>query len=108
MTPELQRFVNLPYKIHVVPDSGTYGEQQYFATVAELPGCESHGTTPEEAIRNVRDAMALYISSLLEDGLMPPEPDACGIGAVWSVHPQSHRPRVSADNDPPEPVTLAA
>ena len=74
MTAELQYHLDQPYQINVVPDRGTRGERLYFATVVELPGCESHGATPEEAMRNVRDAMALYLESMLEDGLVPPRP----------------------------------
>ena len=96
MTPELQYHLNQPYKIHVVPDRGTYGEQLYFATVAELPGCESHGATPDEAIRNVRDAMALYIESMLEDGLVPPQPEERRADAAFSAGSQGQRSHISS------------
>jgi predicted RNase H-like HicB family nuclease len=94
MIPDLQYYLNRPYTIHVVPDCGTYGEQLYFASVTELPGCESHGGTPEEAARNLRDAMCLYIGSMLEDGLVPPEPQEFGVSVVWSVHAQGQRPHI--------------
>lgn len=93
MTPELQHHMSQPYRIQVTPDRGTYGEQLYFATVVELPGCESHGATPEEAIRNVRDAMALYLESMLEDGIIPPLPESRGADG-WSVGPQGQRSHI--------------
>ncbi len=105
MIPDLQYYLNRPYNIHVVPDCGSDGEQLYFATVAELPGCESHGATPEEAARNVRDAMSLYLSSMLEDGLVPPEPQENGVNAVWTVLPQPRH--VAASRGLPDHASLA-
>ena len=37
----------------------------------ELPGCESHGTTPNEALDNLEDAKRLFIESMIEDGMEP-------------------------------------
>lgn len=39
------------------------------ATVPALPGCVSQGTTQAEALRNVKEAIALHVSSLAEDGV---------------------------------------
>jgi predicted RNase H-like HicB family nuclease len=38
-----------------------------------LPGCISQGATREEAIRNIKEAIDLYIDVLEEDGLPVPE-----------------------------------
>ncbi|MFZ2360535.1 MAG: type II toxin-antitoxin system HicB family antitoxin [Anaerolineae bacterium] len=38
-----------------------------------LPGCISQGITREEAIRNIKEAIDLYIDALQEDGLLVPE-----------------------------------
>jgi predicted RNase H-like HicB family nuclease len=67
-------YLRLPYTRHVAPDRGTHGEVLYLASVQQLPGCESHGATAAEALENLEDAVALYIQSLLEDGLEPPVP----------------------------------
>ena len=40
------------------------------ASVPVLPGCIGAGTTRDEAARNVRDAIALYLEELRTD---PPE-----------------------------------
>ncbi len=34
-----------------------------------LPGCISQGTTKEDVVRNVREAIQVYIEALEEDGL---------------------------------------
>lgn len=82
-------FLRLPYTLYVVPDEGTLGEALYLASVEELPGCQSHGPTPEEALANLREAMSLYVESLLEDGLEPPEPRQAGTSVTWRVLPQT-------------------
>jgi predicted RNase H-like HicB family nuclease len=42
------------------------------ATAPVLPGCVSQGRTKREAMRNIREAIELYIEVLLEDGLPVP------------------------------------
>lgn len=71
---DVQEYLRLPYSTRVVPDEVARGERLYFASVDELPGCNSQGNTPEEALENLRDAMDLYIRTLLEDGFEPPRP----------------------------------
>jgi predicted RNase H-like HicB family nuclease len=46
----------------------------WVARIAELDGCASYGNTPEEAIKNVRSALAAYIKTMLEEGAEIPEP----------------------------------
>ena len=49
------------------------GEDGYWvAECPSLPGCISQGTTKEEATRNIREAIALYIEALEDDGLPVP------------------------------------
>ena len=40
----------------------------YVANVPVLPGCVSQGDTREEALRNIREAMELYIEDCREAG----------------------------------------
>ncbi len=46
----------------------------FVAEVPELPGCMAHGKDPEEAARNIRDAIALWIESAEEFGREVPAP----------------------------------
>lgn len=41
-------------------------EEEYWVTVSELPGCYASGSTIEEAIANVKDAVTEHISGLKE------------------------------------------
>jgi predicted RNase H-like HicB family nuclease len=47
-------------------------ESGYVATVPTLPGCVSQGQTKREALKNIKEAMEVYIETLLEDGLPVP------------------------------------
>ncbi len=46
----------------------------YIAEVPELAGCIAHGTTDSEALRNVQDAIALWIDTANEFGDPIPKP----------------------------------
>ena len=49
------------------------GEDGYFvAECPSLPGCISQGQTREEAIANIKEAIAGYIAALKEDNLPIP------------------------------------
>lgn len=45
----------------------------FTVTVPALPGCITQGDTYDEALANVKEAIALYIESLEADGLPAPE-----------------------------------
>lgn len=67
-------YLRLPYTRRVRPDEGTRGESLFLAWVDELPGCQSHGATADQALEWLEDAMSMYIGSLLQDDLEPPVP----------------------------------
>lgn len=49
------------------------GEDGYWvAECPSLPGCISQGTTREEAIKNIKEAIDGYILALKDDGLPVP------------------------------------
>jgi predicted RNase H-like HicB family nuclease len=48
--------------------------RNYSAYVPDLPGCVATGTTVEDTQRNIREAVAMHIEGLREDGLPVPEP----------------------------------
>jgi antitoxin HicB len=61
--------MNREYTIILDPDP----DGGYTVTVPALPGCITEGDTREEAIANAREAILLYIESLVEDGEPIPE-----------------------------------
>ena len=47
-------------------------ESGYVAVCPVLPGCVSQGRTKRETLKNVREAIEVYVEALLEDGLPVP------------------------------------
>lgn len=65
--------MKLEYPVLVAPLGNADGGG-FLATVPDLPGCMSDGETPEEAISNVRDAIAVWIEAAQEMGRPVPPP----------------------------------
>lgn len=74
MTRRIEEYLELPYTLVVVHDVDEEGNAGWVAEVEELPGCVSQGTSPEEAVERVREAMRDWIAVALEDGVEIPEP----------------------------------
>ena len=72
------------YTIILDPDPEEGG---YTVTVPALPGCVTQGETIEEAIAMAKDAIRLYIETLLADGQPRPQE---------SEHPQALIIKVAA------------
>jgi predicted RNase H-like HicB family nuclease len=68
----------------------------FVVTVPELPGCRTHGSTYEEAVRQAHDAIATWIDGAREDGDPVPEPIFFPVHTArsWRGHAGSH-PRSS-------------
>lgn len=45
----------------------------YTVIVPSLPGCISEGNTKEEALRNIREAIELYLEPAEDDAVLSPE-----------------------------------
>jgi predicted RNase H-like HicB family nuclease len=51
-------------------------EGNYSAYVPDLPGCAATGASPEEAEKDIREAIEFHLSGLREDGLPIPQPSS--------------------------------
>ena len=71
-------------------------EDDVFVTFApELIGCMAHGDTREEALRNIQEAMALWVEVARETGQRVPEP-VCQRSVFWpTLAGQSADPAVA-------------
>ena len=49
-------------------------DEVFIAEVPELPGCMAHGDDQEDALRNIKDAMQLWIDTAREFGDPVPQP----------------------------------
>lgn len=70
----------LEYPILIEPLSAEEGGG-FLATVPDLPGCMSDGETPEEALANVRDAVASWIDEAHALGRTVPTPSRRHVAA---------------------------
>ena len=51
----------MTYKVSIVIEQDEAG---YFAYAPELPGCFSQGTSYEDAMKNIKEAVDLYLETL--------------------------------------------
>ncbi len=56
----------MSHKVSVVIEKDEYG---YYAYCPELEGCQTQGDSIEEVIKNIKEAIELYIETLSEDEL---------------------------------------
>ena len=52
------------YTIILQPETDPEFEGYYNASVPALPGCFSYGTTRQEALGNIKEALELYLEDL--------------------------------------------
>jgi antitoxin HicB len=69
----VEHYASLPYHLLLVRDSDDKGKP-WTASVEELPGCTSRGSTSEEALSGIREAMTGWIAAALQEGREIPEP----------------------------------
>ena len=60
-----------PYSMRIIWDPR---DDIFVVDVPELPGCQTHGDTYEEALRQGQDAIASWIDAAREDGDPLPAP----------------------------------
>jgi len=60
----------MKFRVHVVPDE----DGIFVAECPTLPGCISQGTTRDEALLNIKDAIAGYLASLAKHDEAVPLP----------------------------------
>jgi len=85
----IQEYLALDYPVEMTRDE--YG---YFARIPDLPGCESSGSTPDEAMASINEAKEAWIGAALDTGVRIPIPrseDDFSGKFVVRVGPSIHR-----------------
>jgi predicted RNase H-like HicB family nuclease len=54
------------HKVSVIIEKDIHG---YYAFSPDLPGCQTQGDSLEDAIANIKEAVALYLETLTQDEL---------------------------------------
>jgi predicted RNase H-like HicB family nuclease len=70
---EVNLMADLDYPVIIEPLPPEVGDG-FAAIVPDLPGCMSDGETPEDALANVRDAIAFWIEEAKDIGPQVPRP----------------------------------
>jgi antitoxin HicB len=70
---KVEDYLELPYTIEILKDKGD-NYSGWFARVVELPGCMTQADTFAELSDMIREAMAVWIETALEDGETIPMP----------------------------------
>ncbi|MBI3014630.1 MAG: toxin-antitoxin system HicB family antitoxin [Candidatus Tectomicrobia bacterium] len=73
MSKDLGYYMKLDYPV-TLKRCQEDGEVYFLAEISILPGCMSHGKTPNEAMEMIEGAKETWIRSFLEDGYEVPEP----------------------------------
>ena len=68
----MEYYLNLPYKMEIVPDTEEGG---FVVSFPDLPGCVTCAETMESAIANALDAKRTWLEAELEEGRKIPEPE---------------------------------
>lgn len=64
-------------------------ENNYSAYAPDVPGCATTGKTIEETLRNMEEALELYLEVAMEDGAPMPEPHSIAAHFVEVQQPGS-------------------
>jgi antitoxin HicB len=70
----VEYYLDLPYTIEFVHDKSDPDRPVWFASVRELKGCMTEADDFDEAARQIRDAMHVWIMDAVESGDPVPEP----------------------------------
>ena len=54
----------------------------YVVTVPELPGCRTHGRTPEEAVKHGQEVIELWLESARDEGEAIPSPQYFDLDSI--------------------------
>lgn len=61
------------YRYLIIIERGSHNLSAY---VPDLPGCAATGATHEELLANMREAIALHLEGMIEDGEHIPSPNS--------------------------------
>ena len=67
------------FQVVVEEDVKDDGTKAFHGHCPALPGCHTWGTTPDEALTRVQEAVSLYVEDLIESGEAVPTGPARGV-----------------------------
>jgi predicted RNase H-like HicB family nuclease len=91
-----------PLKHGRATDPGIAGPRNFCAYAPRLPGCVAVGVTRAHTIREMRDAIALHLEGMAEDGLRVPGPPIRARRRLAQARLRTLPPYTDEDAVPPE------
>ncbi len=95
MLKKLNYYRTLSYMIDVVYEKSEKAPP-YVARILELPGCIAQGRSHNEAVRELREAQALFVEAMLEGHVPIPEPAYTAEATVRKVTCAFRSPRATS------------
>ena len=89
----MQKHIEYPFELRPLADEEGGG---WLVTYPDLPGCMSDGETPEQAMANGKDALAVWLKAAAETGREIPTPGELPSGKFITRVPRSLHARLSA------------
>lgn len=90
-TKDISYYQGLPWTRTVAPANDPL--EPWTARILELPGCMSHGTTPQEAFTGLEDALTAYVDGALAVGnhiVEPIRPEQFKGMIAYRTRPEVH------------------
>lgn len=99
---EIRRLAALPWTIELKRNH----DDSVFARIVELPGCMTEADSEEEALRNLRDALELWLEAELSRGHSIPIPASRRYSGQFTVRTSPWLHRLAAEAAQRENVSL--
>ena len=101
---QIDYYMNLPYRMEIVPNTEEGG---FMAMFPDLPGCITVGDTIEEIVQNIIDAKRAWIEAALEEKRSIPEPkDTEDYSGQFKLRIPKSLHRILAENSKREGISM--
>ena len=99
----LQYYMNLPYRLEIVPDTEEGG---YTACFPELPGCITCAASLESLLKNAEDAKKCWLEVAIEQGLEIAEPNTDEYSGQFKLRMPKSLHKCLAENSRKEGISM--
>ncbi len=99
----IEYYMNLPYKMEIVPDIEEGG---FVASFPDLPGCVTCAETMEKVVENAMDAKRAWIEAELEEGKVIPELEDCKYSGQFKLRIPKSLHKLLAEHSKREGISM--
>lgn len=95
---DLDYYMSLPYTL-IIKEMNDESGHYFHGAYLELDGCQSHGQSVEELLKNIHDAKLGWLSVKLDHGDRIPEPQTDFSGKINLRMPKSLHQKLTMEAD---------